>query len=285
MRCAVALALVLAGAGFAGDEPARTFQFEPTLKSPAEGARFAVKGSAPGYPEGTQLHVLLYIEGRGKAPLRMAFIKMSMGEGDVFSTERTWPNQKLCPMVYKVRVEIRLDEQVPPVRKALIQEFGWPAGHCEELGTKEIEFGTQSERESFATDSLDALEKLVRELDLSRAEIMALVQDPAAQPVPGEKLDAAWNTLGEREKKFVEFKNAYVVRLEGELIQRIDSFTATLSRCIKYQRKGQDQKNRLLEVDKEIKNVLAEIESRKVIESSHDQPDEAPPETPAPPGK
>lgn len=282
VRAALLAVALAAGAALAGDEQGRSFGFDPTLKNTPEGARFSVTGTAPGYPEGTALHVMLYVEGRGRAATRLAFIKMSMGDGAAFNTERDWPNQKLCPMVYKVRVEIRLDEQVPPVRKALIAEFGWPAGHCEELGTREIEFGTQEERESFAGESLDKLEKLVRELDRSRAEVLALIEDPAAQPVPGEKLDAAWTVLGEREKRFVEFKNAYVVRLEGELIQRIDSFTATLSRCIKYQRKGQNQKNRLLEVDKEIKNVLAEIESRRVLESSHQQEDAPPPETPSP---
>ena len=261
------LLVALSGPGWAGDEGAdgSGLSFEPrlvndaALENDATGAQFTWTGRVPGYPDGTALHVTLLVEGRSKAPIRAAFVKCLL-EGGTFAGQFSWPNQRLSPMVYKAQLALYIDEQRPDVRRNLIQEFGWPAGHVEVLSTQDVPTGTPEDRASFPRKSVTELRDLVGGFEALRAELLTMAQ--ATPPPAEEALGEYQERLATHEKKFVAYANTYVVRVEGELVQRMQSVIATLSRCLRQQRKGQDPAARLIQCEQELKIVMAEIESR-----------------------
>lgn len=261
----------LAGDDGAGDGTGLVF--EPrlennvALENDTVGAQFSFSGRAPNYPEGTALHVTLYVEGRSKAPVRAAFVKVLL-EGGKFSGQFSWSKQKLSPMTYKADLLLYLDEQRVGVRRDLIQEFGWPAGHCEVLTTQDVVTGTAEERVSFPRQSLGELRKLVDGFEALRAEQLKLSKsDP---PATEEVITDYTTRLGAHEQLFVEYSRAYVVRLESELVQRVQSTIATLSRCLRQLLKGQDPSARLIQCEQELNLVLVEIDSRLPLELDED---------------
>lgn len=266
------LLLFLTAPVWAGDG-VEDFSFEPRLANQEEGARFQVLGKAPGYPDGTALHVTLMVEGRSKAPIRAAFVKVEVQRG-LFSAEVSWPAQRLAPMSYKTKVVLYLNEQAPLVRKTLVQEFGWANDHCEPLGSVDTDFGTPEERGGFALESLLSLRKLVA----SYQELRGRLQDAFAPQLPQPpKLDALREELAKLELDLVAYKDAFVLRLEGELVQRVDSANAGVFRSVD----EADDKSlkRLQSYEQEFRMIMAEIDSRKPLlpPQAHDKPEEEEP--------
>lgn len=237
------------------------------LDGDSHGAQLVFTGRAPNFPDGTALHVLLYVEGRAKAPVRAAFVKVTLEKGN-FAGQFNWPNQRLSPMLYKAELMLYIDEQRPDVRRNLIQEYGWPAGHCETLAKQDLTIGTPEERVSFPRRSLEELRGLIDGFEQLRREQLGMAQ--STPPAGEEALMEYAGRLGAHEEKFVQYARAYVVRAEGELMQRVQSTIATLSRCVRNQMDGDDPSARLIKCEQELKVVLAEIESRMPLDLGED---------------
>lgn len=252
---ASALLALLLAAPAQGGEGGSEFSFEPRLENIEDGARFHVTGSLPrGYPDGASVHVTLMVEGRSRAPVRASFLKVNVLKGR-FVAEFSWKGQRLAPMTYRVEVVLYLDEQGPEARKEFVREFGWANGHIEKLGSQEVEFGTLEERSSFGQKSLGELRGLVERYDQLRQRALAAFSEGNVEPVQAE--------LVELEKELVAFKRAYVVRVEGELIQRLDSANASVFRHIR--RGGARAKSGLEQLAQELKLIITEIEARTAL--------------------
>jgi hypothetical protein len=258
---ALALALLHSAAAWGGEEGgAAGLRFDPRLENTESGGRFTVTGQVGGYPDGTAVHVTLLVEGRSRAPIRALFLKATL-EGGKFGAEFAWPGRKLAPMAYKAQVALYVDEQRPDVRRQVIQEYGWPSGHCEVLGATTLQFGTDGELGEFARQSIVDLRKLVVGFEALRTELQPLVAAPGSE----EAVTAVIERLAESERKFVRYSNTYVVRVEGELVQRLQSVVATLSRSVRHYLDAEPEENpasELLEAGEELTLVLAEIDSR-----------------------
>lgn len=265
------IGLALLSPALAGDQ-AIDFTCEPVLENREEGARFQVTGKVPpGYPDGSNLHVTLMVDGRSRTPVRAAFMKVTVEKGE-FGAAFTWPKQQLGPMVYKTQVVLYLNEQVPEVRKQLIQNFGWASDHIEKLGTIESEFGTAEERLGFGQVSLKELRSLVERYEVAR-------QGSVTAVVAGDNAPAL-AALEELEKDLVLFKRKYVVRVEGELVQRLDSTNASL---FLFTRRGARGKPNLERLKQETEALIAEIDARTALKPAGElenegKPDEQKPE-------
>ena len=230
-------------------------QAEGALEAGASGASLQFSGQADQLVDGTALHVTLLARDAG-GDLRAAFVKCVV-EGGRFAGQVSWPGLRLAPLVYRARLELFLDEQRPELRRALLAEFGWPAGHQELLFERELPLGNADERATFARESLGELADVIRRFDARRAELTRLCEAPGLTG-----LEQVVARLAETEQELVGHTRACVVRPAGDLVQRLQSAMATLSRSARRLKKGEDPSADLVQVGHTLQVLLSEVRAR-----------------------
>ncbi len=177
-----------------------------TVSNTKTGALFSVKGDAPGYPNGTVVHVTLAVAGRHTTPNEVAFFQLRV-TNESFAGTKTWKGQSLPPLDYEVRVVLLVSEQSPAIRRALRRSHDSRFDQRIELHKGLASLGEAVEQTAFEIRALIRFKGFAERLQtLLSAVQTGLEATPAADP--------AWP---DEERKLLALLTAYQKDLRAHL--------------------------------------------------------------------
>jgi len=201
-----------------------------------------VTGSAPQFPDGTQLRVEVLVKGNFAEPIVGAFFRVRV-KGGQFSQEEKRPNV-FAPLTYTIKLKLQVSGQIPQVRKILEQKFGWPQQHIQDLDFTDVQLGTEEESAEFRLGTLRRLRTLTEELYGVHETLEPAIDTPVAENPAWEATKVEFvrksRALG---GKIRRFNSEYAALPDDDLVKALGKSLNKLSTISQDMEKGVNAQN------------------------------------------
>lgn len=261
--CALATLLAAALALPAHAQNGPQAELEAAIANTEEMARLTLKGKTEGLPDGTRLHVTLWVRG---LEIEASFFMVAVKE-NAFAANKVFRGKRFAPLPYELKVELLLSAQRKAIAEFVRRNWGLPQRAKVLMAQKSLEIGTLEEQNQFRASAVKELLALTKKAQESNATLLSVFNAPLAK----DKLERAKKSaeLAQQMQSsftqpFDNYLNQFVALHEAAAISNLTKSMSLMGRSLSFLRKGKQPKGKAnsLRVRDMLKLVHDELASR-----------------------
>ena len=261
--CALALLLVAAPFLPAYGQEGPQAELEAGIVNAEDHAKMTLKGKTEGLPDGTRLHVTLWVRG---LEVEASFFMVAVKE-NTFAATKIFRNKRFAPLPYELKIELLLSAQRKAIAEFVRRNWGLPQRAKVRMAQKSLEIGTLEEQNEFRASSVKELLTLTERAQATNATLLKVFNAPLSKEKPERnKLSASLSQelLTGFTRPFDDFINQFVALHEKSAITTLAKSRSLMARSLSFLRKGKGTRGKqtCLRVRDTLQRVQDELASR-----------------------
>jgi len=238
-------------------------ELEAAIANTEDLARLTLKGKTEGLPDGTRLHVTLWVRG---LEIEASFFMVAVKENS-FAANKVFRGKRFAPLPYELKIELLLSAQRKAIAEFVRRNWGLPQRAKVLMAQKSLEIGTLEEQNQFRASAVKELLSLTKKAQESNTTLLNTFN----APLPKDKLERAKKSavLAQQmqagfTQPFDNYINQFVALHEAAAISNLTKSMSLMGRSLSYLRKGKQPKGKAnsLRVRDMLKLVHDELASR-----------------------
>ncbi|HBP17826.1 MAG TPA: hypothetical protein DEA08_08535 [Planctomycetes bacterium] len=206
-------------------------------------ARLTLKGKTEGLPDGTRVHVTLWVRG---LEVEASFFMVEV-RGNAFAANKVFRNKRFAPLPYELKIELLLSAQRKAIGEFVRRNWGLPQRAKVLMAQKSLEIGTLEEQNEFRTSSVKELLSLTEKAQATNAILLKVFNAPLTKDKMErnkQSMSLAQDLQAGFTQPFDSFLNQYVALHEPSAISNLTKSMSLMGRCLSYLRKGKAPKGK-----------------------------------------
>lgn len=238
-------------------------ELEAGIANAEDLAKMTLQGKTEGLPDGTRLHVTLWVRG---LEIEASFFMVAVKD-NAFAATKVFPKKRFAPLPYELKIELLLSAQRKAIAEFVRRNWGLPQGAKVLMAQKSLEIGTLEEQNEFRTSAVKQLLSLTQKAQATNSTLIQVFNAPLAE----DKLERAKRSAELAQElqtnftqPFDDYLNQFVALHEKSAISNLTKSMSLMGRTLSHLRKGSQPKGKAtsLRVRDMLKLVHDELASR-----------------------